>query len=149
VRFSMTVLEDAIESYYGTPVVYDAVIDQNGVQSVRPATTSTDRLVNARIEPASRRRNYNIEDNFSEATNTFWRAIVDTRLSDSWTLRNETYAATQKLEWYNAERNVWNPATQLVDRGGSVFLIWRDDLQIGNRLDLSWSGDWAGRPNRF
>ncbi len=145
----ITVLEDAVESYYGTPLVYDAVIGLNGAEEVRPAVTSTDRLVNARIEPASRRLNYNIAGNFSEATNTFWRAVVDTRLGDNWTLRNEAYAATQKLEWYNAERNVWNPATQLVDRGGSMFLIWRDDLQIGNRLDLTWSGTLAGRSHRF
>jgi iron complex outermembrane recepter protein len=148
-RLGVTVLEDAVESYYGTPLVYDAVVGADGVAAVRPSNTSTDRLINARIEPASRRRNYNIADNFSEATNTFWRAVVDSRLGDRWTLHNEAYAATQKLEWYNAERNTWNPATQLVDRGGSVFLIWRDDLQIGNRLDLSWSGDLAGRPHRF
>ncbi len=148
-RFSASALKDSIQSYYGTPLIYDAVIGLDGVEEVRPASTATDTLVNARIEPATRRLNYNTADNAVDATNTFWRFIVDTRLSDSWTLRNETYAATQRLDWYNTERNVWNPATGMVDRGGSYFLIWRDDLQLGNRLDLTWSGEWGGRPNRF
>lgn len=148
VRLAATALQDDITSYYGTPVIYDAVIDENGVRSVRPANTSTDRLVNLRIDPESRRSNYNTADNAVHATNSFTRAIVDTQIGDDWTLRNETYAATQRFDWRNAERNVWNPQSQLVDRG-SFFLIWRRDLQLGNRLDLTRSGDLGGRPNRF
>ena len=148
VRFAVTALQDDIESYYGTPVLYDAVIDANGVEAVRLANTSTDRLVNTRIDPATRHLNYNNKDNAVDATNTFSRLIVDTQLGESWTLRNETYAATQRLDWANTERNVWNPETERVDRG-SFFLIWRRDLQLGNRLDLTRSTDLAGRPNRF
>ncbi len=141
-------LKDSVSSYYGTPLVYDAVIDQNGVQSVRTANTTTDRLVNARIDDRTRRLNYNNIDNFSRADNSFTRFIADTRLSESWTLRNEAYAATQHLDWRNTEKTVWNPATQLVDRS-SFFLIYRNDLQLGDRLDLRWKGAIAGRPNTF
>jgi len=148
VRFSGTVLDDDTESYYGTPLVYDAIINQNGEQLVRRANTATDRLVNARIEPASRRENYNHLDNFARARNSFWRVIAETRLSPAWTLRNETYAATQDFDWQNTESTVWNPATRLVDRS-SFFLIFRDDLQLGNRLDLRWDGTLRGRPNKF
>ena len=38
--------------------------------------------------------------------------------------------------------------THRVERG-SFFLIYRNDLQIGNRVDLKWSGTLAGRPNTF
>ena len=148
VRFAFTGLRDRIESYYGTPVIYDAVIDADGNEAVRPASTTTDRLVNARIDPRTRRLNYNIEDNFSNATNTFTRVIVDHRLSDRWTMRNETYAATQRLDWRNVERNTWNPATELVDRG-SFFLIYRRDLQVGNRIDFIRDADWGARRNRL
>ncbi len=141
-------LKDSVSSYYGTPLVYDAVIDQNGVQSVRTANTTTDRLVNARIDDRTRRLNYNNIDNFSRADNSFTRFIADTRWSESWTLRNEAYAATQHLDWRNTEKTVWNPATQLVDRS-SFFLIYRNDLQLGDRLDLRWKGAIAGRPNTF
>lgn len=148
VRFSGTVLHDDTESYYGTPLVYDAVINQNGQQLVRRANTATDRLVNARIEPASRRENYNHLDNFARARNSFWRVIAETRLSPAWTLRNETYAATQDFDWQNTESTVWNPVTRLIDRS-SFFLIFREDLQLGNRLDLRWDGTVLGRPNKF
>ncbi len=143
-----TFLKDSVSSYYGTPLLYDAVIDQNGTRSVRRASSTTDRLENARIDSRSRRLNYNNTDNFSKADNSFTRFIVDSNLSERWTLRNETYVATQHLDWRNTESTVWNPATQLVERG-SFFLIYRNDLQIGNRVDLRWSGTLAGRPNTF
>ncbi|MET0535120.1 MAG: TonB-dependent siderophore receptor [Steroidobacter sp.] len=141
-------LKDSISSYYGTPLLYDAVIDQTGTPAVRRANAATDRLVNARIDGRTRRLNYNNIDNFARADNSFTRFIVDSRLSDSWSIRNETYAATQHLDWRNTESTVWNPTTQLVERS-SFFLIYRNDLQLGNRFDLKWSGTLAGRPNTF
>ncbi|MGQ0698777.1 MAG: TonB-dependent receptor, partial [Panacagrimonas sp.] len=147
-RFSASLLDDETQSYYGTPLVYDAVIGLDGVEAVRKASAATDRLVNARIAPGTRRLNYNNADNFAEGSNSFWRLIADTRLSPQWTLRNEIYAATQRLDWRNTESTVWNPGTQLVDRA-SFFLIYRDDLQLGNRLDLTWSGTLFGLPNKF
>lgn len=147
-RLSGTLLDDETQSYYGTPLVYDAVIGLDGVEAVRKASAATDRLVNARIAPGTRRLNYNNADNFAEGSNSFWRLIADTRLSPQWTLRNEIYAATQRLDWRNTESTVWNPSTQLVDRA-SFFLIYRDDLQLGNRLDLTWSGTLFGLPNKF
>lgn len=148
VIFSGTWLEDDVESYYGTPVVYDAVIGLDGQRVVRKAVTGTDRLVNPRIASGTRRLNYNNLDNFARGVNSFWRLIVETGLGDQWTLRNELYAATQKLDWRNTESTVWNPLTQRVDRS-SFFLIYRDDLQIGNRLDLTWKGDLFGLANQF
>lgn len=147
-RFGVTLLDDETQSYYGTPLVYDAVIDRNGVESVRKASTATDRLVNARIAPGTRRLNYNNIDNFAEASNSFWRFITDMRLASGWSLRNEAYLATQRLDWRNTESTIWNPATQLVDRA-SFFLIYRDDLQVGNRVDLRWDGKLLGFEHRF
>ncbi len=148
VTLSGTYLADDILSYYGTPVVYDAVVDQNGTQTVRKAVSSTDSLVRARIVSRTRGLNYNIGNNHSDSVNSFVRLIVDSELGSGFNLRNELYYATQYLDWRNIESTVWNPATQLVDRG-SFFLIYRDDEQIGNRLDLSWAGELLGRPNQF
>jgi len=145
---SATYLTDDLQSYYGTPLVYDAVIDNNGVTSVRRANPATDTLVNPRIVRGTERLNYNIADNFVRAQNGFYRLIFETKPGDEWSLRNEAYAATQNLSWRNVESTVWNPASQLVERG-SFFLIYRNDLQLGNRLDLSWDGRIAGRRNRF
>ncbi len=148
VSLAATYLKDDVASYYGTPRVYDAVIGIDGMQEVRRASSSTDTLVNPRIERAHRRVNYNLEDNFSRAENAFYRLTFQTHFDNAWALRNEAYAATQDLEWRNAESYVWNPATQHVERG-SLFLIYRDDLQLGNRIDLTWTGKVAGRPNRL
>lgn len=149
-RFTLSgsYFEDDVESYYGTPVVYDAVINSDGVQEVRPANTSTDTLVNPRIASGTRRLNYNNLDNFARAENGYGRFISDLILSDNWSLRNELYLATQKLDWRNTEKTVWNPLTEMVDRS-SFFLIYRDDTQVGNRLDLRWNGELLGRPNQF
>ena len=145
---SATLLTDDTTSYYGTPLVYDAIIDQNGDRFVRKANAATDTLVNPRIVRGTERLNYNIADNFVHAQNGFYRLIFQTKLGEAWTLRNEAYAVTQNLAWRNAESTIWNPATQLVERG-SFLLIYRNDLQVGDRLDLTWDTQIAGRSNRF
>jgi iron complex outermembrane receptor protein len=146
--FSATYLKDSVLSYYGTPLIYDGVIDQNGVQSVRRASTATDTLVNARVAPGTRRLNYNNLDNFSRGENGFYRVILNTRFGEEWSLRNETYAATQRLYWRNTESTLWNPSSRLIDRS-SFLLIYRNDLQLGNRTDLSWDHKIGGRDNKL
>lgn len=149
--FTGVFLKDNIESYYGTPVIYDAVVNTtipNAAPEVRRVNTATDRLINPRIDPRTRRLNYNNPDNFADTENSFWRVIAEVRLPAGWMLRNELYAATQVLDWRNTENYTWNPATQLVDRS-SFLLIYRDDFQWGNRSDLSLNHSLAGRPNQF
>lgn len=143
-----TYLTDETESYYGTPVVYDAVIKPSGAQVVGPVVTATDRLVNPRIAPGTRRNNYNITDNFAEAQNAFARLIFDAAPAPDFSVRNEAYVATQDFNWRNVESYTFNPATGLVNRG-SFLLIYRDDVVLGNRLDFTFDHDLAGRPNRF
>jgi iron complex outermembrane receptor protein len=146
-----TLLEDWNESYYGNPVVYDGVVNTtlaNAPVEVRAFNGSTDRLVNARVDPAARTTNYNILDNYAQTENTLTRLRAELRLTPDLELRNEAYAATQLLKWRNLETNVWNPVTQLVDRR-SFTHIYRDDLLTGNRLDLIHRGTVAGRQNRF
>jgi len=146
--FSGTFLKDSLESYYGTPVVYDAVIDATGAQVVRKANSATDRLVHPRIAAGTRRHNYDNLDNSTRTENSFWRLIADVKASSALTLRNEAYASTQLLSWRNTENYTWNPVSQLVDRG-SFLLIYRDDLIIGDRLDATFDHEVAGRKNRL
>jgi len=149
--FTGVFLKDNIESYYGTPVIYDAVVNTtiaNAVPETRKVNTATDRLVNARIDRRTRRFNYNNGDNFSDTENSFWRLVADVELAPEWTLRNELYAATQLLNWRNTENYTWNPITQLVDRT-SFLLIYRDDFQWGNRTDLTWKTTFGDHANRL
>lgn len=149
--FNTTGLQDWNESYYGNPVVYDGVVNTtvaNSPVEVRTFNSATDRMVNPRVEPAARRTNYNILDNYAKTENTFTRLRAELRLSPDLELRSETYAATQLLKWRNLETYTWNPVTQLVARS-SFLHIYRDDLLTGTRLDLTQKGTLAGRPHRL
>jgi iron complex outermembrane receptor protein len=148
-----TYLEDWNESYYGNPVVYDAVERFDAATGtftrlVARAVTATDRLVNPRVDATARRTNYNILDNYATTENSFNRLRAEWTPNPQWEIRNEAYVATQLLKWRNLESNPWNPVTQLVDRSSFVH-IYRDDLLTGNRLDGSYKGDVAGRKNRL
>lgn len=149
--FNTTYLEDWNESYYGNPVVYDAVIDTTiaGAQpEVRSFNANTDAMINARVDESTRQTNYNILDNYAETENSLTCLRAELTLTPGIEVRNETYLATQLLKWRNLETNVWNPITQLVDRR-SFLHIYRDDVLTGNRLDFTHRGTIAGRPNRF
>lgn len=146
-----TFLDDHNESYYGTPVIYDAVVNTTipGAQpEVRVFNAATDRMINPRLDPATRRTNYNILDNYAAAENSFNRVRADARLSPEVDLRAEAYGATQLLKWRNVESNIWNPASRMITRG-SFALIYRDDLLLGTRLDVTIKNALSGRPNRL
>ena len=145
-----SVLKDWNESYYGNPVVYDAVVNTTvagAAPEVRLFSSATDRMVNPRVDPAARRTNYNILDNYAKTENTFTRLRAELRLTPDLEVRNEAYVATQVLKWRNLESNTWNPVTQLVTRS-SFLHIYRDDVLTGDRLDFIHRGTLAGRPNR-
>ncbi len=151
VTASSTYLRDRTKSYYGTPVIYDAVVNTtvpDAVPEVRKLNTATDRLVNPRIDARARRTNYNIVDNDIRTENSYHRLRAELDLSPQISLRNETYLATQWVKWRNLENNTWNPVTQRVDLN-EFLLIYRNDLLVGNRLDATFDSALAGRSNRF
>lgn len=146
-----TFLDDWNESYYGNPVIYDGVVNTtiaNSPVEVRTFNNTTDRMINPRVDPTARRTNYNILDNFAATENVFNRIRADLRLSPEVELRNETYAATQLLKWRNEESNTWNPVARNITRG-ALTLIYRDDVLLGDRLDLTVKKPLAGHANRL
>lgn len=154
-RFTLTwwgtFLDDRNESYYGNPVIYDAVVNTtiaNAQPEVRTYNNSTDRMINPRVDPAARRTNYNILDNYAATENVFNRVRAEFRLTPEIDLRNESYLATQLLKWRNIESNTWNPVARNITRG-SLTLIYRDDVLLGNRLDLTVRKPIAGHANRL
>ncbi len=151
-EFTATLASDAqredIDTWFGLPVVYDQAINTlTGLPRTGAANTATDRLVNARIEPATRRFNYNLADSYNEGHNRFTRLKLHWRANAQTTWRATLYEATHFLDWRNSENYVWNPGTQLVQR--DLFYIRRDDTLRGARLDVAWAGISAGRPLRL
>ncbi|MBL9206063.1 MAG: TonB-dependent receptor [Opitutaceae bacterium] len=145
-----TWLEDSVESYYGNPVIYDAVVNTtvaNAQPEVRNFVSATDRMINPRVDPTARRTNYNILDNYADTENSFHRLRADLTLSPNLEVRSESYVATQLLKWRNLESNLWNPVSRLVTRS-SFLHIYRDDVLVGNRTDLTWKGEPLGRRTR-
>lgn len=118
-----TWMQDFTESYYGTP------------------------LINGRIDPRTRFLNYNMRDNLAKSKNRFGRATLDWQLSPNWHFRNYFFAATHTLDWRNFESYAYNPNTQRVDVG-SYFLIWRNDLLLGNRSDIQGTVKLFGKTLR-
>ena len=148
---SSTYLRDNIESYYGNPVIYDAVVNTTiagALPEIRKVNTATDRLVNPRVDGRARRTNYNILDNSAKTENAFNRLRADWAATPDIDVRNETYVATQLLHWRNLENSTWNPVTQRVDQS-EFALIYRDDFLLGDRIDATFKGDLAGHKNRF
>ncbi len=146
-----TGLADDTASFYGTPVIYDAVLNTTISQAgpeIRVFNATTDRMINPRIDPTTRRTNYNIQDNLATSENTLNRVRADATLSPQLELRLEMYGATQLLRWRNVESGIWNPVTRLVTRG-SFAMIYRDDVLLGSRLDVTWKNSLAGRRNRL
>lgn len=132
-------------------MIYDAVFNTTATvqtQEIRTYNNTTDRMINPRVDPAARRTNYNILDNHAATENVFNRIRADLRLSPELELRNETYVATQLLKWRNEESNTWNPVARNITRG-ALTLIYRDDVLIGNRLDLTVKKPIAGHANRL
>jgi iron complex outermembrane recepter protein len=137
-----------IASWFGLPVIYDQAINTLTGQprSSGPANPATDVLVNARIDPRTRRFNYNLQDSFTDGKNTFTRAQVNWRASAAFALRAQLYYVTHFLDWRNSENYVWNPNTALVQR--DLFYIYRDDDLTGAKLQAQWDGKPGGLPLR-
>lgn len=146
-----TFLDDWNESYYGNPTIYDGVVNTtvpNSPVEIRAFNATTDRMINPRVDSSARRTNYNILDNYAATENVFNRVRADLRLTPEIDLRNETYVANQLLKWRNTESNTWNPVARTLTRG-ALALIYRDDLLLGNRLDLTVRKPVAGHTNRL
>jgi iron complex outermembrane recepter protein len=138
-----------IDTWFGLPVVYDQAINTltSLPRSTGPANTATDRLVNARIEPSTRRLNYNLADSYNQGRNRFTRLKLQWDASASTTWRATFYEAQHFLDWRNSENYVWNPNTRLVQR--DLFYIRRDDTLRGLRTELLWAGSAGGQPLRL
>jgi iron complex outermembrane receptor protein len=105
-------------------------------------------FINGGFDRRTRDINYNMEDRLTKSHNRWAQAEADLLLARGWRLHNQLFAATHKLDWRNFEGYTYNPATNKVDVT-SYFLIWRDDLLVGNRFDARNTVQVAGRTVNF
>lgn len=140
---------DDLDSYFGTPLIHDGVRLPNGTIAQRtPALAAGETLVNPRIDPRTRRINYNITNGYSESEYVWSRAALTWSPSQALELTLAPYRATQEQDYVNSEGFVWNPATGLVQRDALGF-IGRDDVLTGVRAQARLMQTLAGRPIRL
>lgn len=138
---------DEVDTYFGTPLIYDGVIRADGTTAVARANLGTgDRLVNARIDERTRRINYNVTNGYSESEYLYVRGVGEYDAGGGLSFRATAYAAFQDQDYVNSEGFTYNPLTQLVDRDGLGF-IYRDDQLLGLKVEGLHRGTLFGRAN--
>ena len=101
------------------------------------------------IDNRIRRTNYNnLNDNRFRSANTWMRANVAWRATDSLTLRNFTYYFDSYRDWRNAETYGFNPTAGTVTRTSFGDLDHRQSL-VGNRTEGLVVADFGRVKNRF
>lgn len=115
---------DNTSSYYGTP------------------------FINGGFDRRTLALNYNMEDRLTKSHNRWGQIDADALVGAGWKLHNQVFASTHQLDWRNFEGYSYNAATNLVDVT-SYFLIWRNDLLVGDRVDARNTVNIGGRPLSF
>jgi iron complex outermembrane receptor protein len=105
-------------------------------------------FINGDFDPRTRDLNYNMEDRLTKSHNKWLQFDGDVLLGGGWKLHDQFFAATHALDWRNFEGYSYNAATNTVDVS-SYFLIWRNDLLLGNRADVRNTFTVAGRSLSF
>ncbi len=85
-----------------------------------------------------------MEDRLTKSHNRWLRVEGEALLAGGWIVRDQFFATTHALDWRNFEGYSFSEATNTLNVG-SYFLIWRDDLLVGNRLDVRNTFDVARR----
>ncbi|MFI8617517.1 TonB-dependent receptor [Acidovorax sp. NPDC077693] len=138
-------------SYWGTPLVS---ANAPGIQPVGGVVSGTytsnyngTNLGPVAIDRRTLRTNYNVQDNRNEARETWLRAGADWRIDSAFTLRTQFYRYTADRTWFNNEIAAFNATTGLVDR--ERFFLAHDQTSVGNKTELQWDSQVAGRDNRL
>ena len=92
--------------------------------------------------------NYNMADRLTKSQNRWAQVEGDFLLGGGWKVHNQLFAATHQLDWRNFEGYAYNAALNTVDVT-SFFLIYRNDLLAGDRVDARKTTTVAGRPLNF
>lgn len=89
-------------------------------------------FVNGTFDRRMRDINYNMSDRLTKSHNRWMQVESDALFAGSWQFTNQFFVATHALDWRNYEGYAYNAATNTVDVS-SYFLIWRNDLLVGDR----------------
>lgn len=105
-------------------------------------------FINGRIDPRTRKTNYNILDS-KAVYEDYWTSLeLDWNITNNLELHNETYAYIADRHWRNLENYAFVPSTGLINRTGFLEII-HDQTQIGDRFHALINHALFGHNNRF
>jgi iron complex outermembrane recepter protein len=105
-------------------------------------------FINGQIDPRTRDINYNMADALAKSHNRWLQLDADALFRSGWRFHNQLFVATHTLDWRNFEGYTYNATTRTVDVS-SYFLIWRNDLLVGDRGDIRNTFKVGGRDLTF
>lgn len=97
----------------------------------------------ARIDPATRTKNYNSADGIYAQRVQWLRSLTDWRVSDALQLRNTFYVYDALRDYRNVESYAFKRSNTAVTRSATL-LQRHDQRMVGDRIDGSYEGRIAG-----
>lgn len=105
-------------------------------------------FINGRIDPRTRKANYNILDSKAVYEDYWTRLELEWNITDNLELHNEMYTYVADRHWRNLENYAFVPSTGLINRTGFLEII-HNQTQIGDRFHALINHALFGRNNRF
>jgi iron complex outermembrane receptor protein len=105
-------------------------------------------LIAGRLDPANRRRNYNVADADLHYIDNRTVLALDWTFADGVVLTNAAYRLTSERLFRNLENYAFVPATGLIRRSAN-FGIFHDQTQYGNQASLAVRRPVFGLANDF
>ncbi|ARP95988.1 TonB-dependent receptor [Bordetella genomosp. 13] len=135
---------DSDDATFSGALRWDAARDLNLTLShaygyQRPMRYFGTPLVDGRQLESLREENYNVGDSFMRFRDQWTQLDAVWTPTDAATLRARLYHVGSKRDWRNAERYVYNPATELIDRSDNTA-ISHDQKQTGLTADATFKG---------
>ncbi|OYX29867.1 MAG: hypothetical protein B7Y99_12465 [Caulobacterales bacterium 32-69-10] len=103
-------------------------------------------LIDGRIDPRSRKLNYNVFDSKMRFKDNAGQLRAEWDVSENVRLRNSAYILTTDRVWRNTETYFYSPATRTVDRTDYVP-IQHNQRQIGDTFDARFKSRFGSVEN--
>ena len=137
--------------YEGTPLVPVAFSGPFATTGIVSGTKVSDyngtNLGPVTIDSRTLKTNYNVLDNHKTIKESWVRGGFEWNVTDSVTLRSQTYNYNASRDWYNNEVSAFNSVDNRVDR--ERFFVHHNQNMVGNNTDVTWNTNVLGMENRL
>jgi iron complex outermembrane recepter protein len=104
-------------------------------------------LIDGRLDPRNRHRNYNVADADIRFRDDRQTLVAEWKVSDAVTLTNAAYRLASKRSWYDLESYAWAPApgrpNGVIERSDNLGIV-QDIAQYGDQASVKLSAPLGG-----